>query len=108
MEKLNLTRQNHAFINQKKYITTQDKHKKLNNKAGFSRLLRHLAWKRSGSILKGKDKFWPEEMNKEKVKKKDNWGSIQYKQANKIYSAERKNQINGTLCPELFTGSELK
>jgi len=79
MEKLNLTRQNHAFINQKKYITTQDKHKKLNNKAGFSRLLRHLAWKRSGSILKGKDKFWPEEMNKEKVKKKDNWGSIQYK-----------------------------
>ena len=34
--------------------TTQNKHKKL--KPGFSHLLQHLAWKRSRSILKGKDK----------------------------------------------------
>jgi len=54
MEKLNLTPQEHAFTNQKKCTTTQNKHKK--TKAKFSRLLRHLAWKRSGSIVKGKDK----------------------------------------------------
>jgi len=33
--------------------TTQNKRKK--TKAGFGRLLRHPAWKPSGSILKGKD-----------------------------------------------------
>ena len=29
MEKLNLTQQKHTFTNQKKYTTTQNKHKKL-------------------------------------------------------------------------------
>ena len=53
-KKLNLTQQKRAFTNQKKCITTQNKHQK--NKARFSRLLRHAAWKRSGSILKGKEK----------------------------------------------------
>jgi len=37
MEKLNLTQQKHAFTNQKKCTTTQNKHKK--TKARFSRLL---------------------------------------------------------------------
>jgi len=54
MEKLNLTQQKHAFTNQKKCTTTQNKHKK--TKARFSCLLQHLAWKLSGSILKVKDK----------------------------------------------------
>jgi len=31
------------------------------------------------------------EISKEKVKKKGKWGSIRYKQANNIYSAEIKN-----------------
>ena len=52
--KLNLTQQKHAFINQKKCTTTQNKHEK--TKARFSRLVRQPAWERSGSILKGKDK----------------------------------------------------
>ena len=52
-KKLNLTRQKHAFTDQKKSTTTQNKHK---TKARFSRLLWYLAWKRSGSILKGKEK----------------------------------------------------
>ena len=48
MEKLNLTQQKHALTNQKKRTTIQNKHKK--TKARFSRLLRHPAWKRSGSV----------------------------------------------------------
>jgi len=44
MEKLNLTQQKHTFTNQNKH-TTHNKHKK--TKAGFNRLLRHPAWKRS-------------------------------------------------------------
>ena len=40
-----------AHIHQWKKCTTTQK-----TKATFSRLLRHPAWKRSGSILKGKDK----------------------------------------------------
>ena len=47
-KKLNLTQRKHAFVNQKKCTTTHKKHKKTT--AGFSRLLRHPAWKRSGSI----------------------------------------------------------
>jgi len=39
-------------------------------KARFSRFLRHPAWKWSGSVLKGK------------MRKKDKWGSLRYKQAN--------------------------
>jgi len=38
----------HTFTNQKKCTTTQNKHKK--TKARFSRLLRHLVWKRRGPI----------------------------------------------------------
>jgi len=47
--------------------TTQNKHER--TKARFSRLLRHLVWKRSGSILEGKLKI-SKEISKEKVKKK--------------------------------------
>jgi len=65
--KLNLTQQKHAFINQKKCTTTQNKHEK--TKARFSRFLRQPAWERSGSILKGKDKE-RDTASKEKVKKK--------------------------------------
>ena len=54
MEKLNLTPQKQAFTNQKKCTKTQNKHKK--TKARFGRLLQHPAWKRGGSIIKGKDK----------------------------------------------------
>jgi len=50
MEKLNITQQKHAFTNQNKCTTTQNKHKKKTN-ARFSRLLRHMAWKRRGPIL---------------------------------------------------------
>jgi len=50
-KKLILAEQKHAFTKQKKYITTKNKRKKL--KLPFSCLLRHLAWKWSGSILKG-------------------------------------------------------
>jgi len=32
--------------------------------------------------------------------KKDKWGSIRYKQANSIYSAEIKKGIKGALLPE--------
>ena len=42
MEKLNLTQQKQTFTNQNE--CTQNKHKK--TKPRFSRLLRHLAWKR--------------------------------------------------------------
>jgi len=54
-ENLNLTQQEHAFANQKK-CNAKEKNKNKKNKAGFSRLLQHPAWKRSGSILKRKDK----------------------------------------------------
>jgi len=47
-------------------------------------LLRHPAWKRSGSILKGKDK-------EGKVKKK---GQIPYKQANNLHSAEIESKAH--------------
>jgi len=47
--KLNLTQLKHTFTNQKKCTSTQNKYKK--NKARFSRLLRHPAWKRRGPIL---------------------------------------------------------
>ena len=47
-KKLNLTQQKHAFVNQKKCTTTHKKTQKTT--AGFSRLLRHPAWKRSVSI----------------------------------------------------------
>jgi len=53
-KRLNLTQLNDSFVNQKKSTTKQNTHKK--TKARFSRLLRHPAWKRSGSILTGKDK----------------------------------------------------
>jgi len=49
MEKLNLTQQKHAFTNQKKCTTTQNKHQK--TKARFSRLLRHPAWKQRGPTV---------------------------------------------------------
>ena len=47
-------------------------------KVRFGRLLRHPAWKRSWSILKGKDisKGGDRLPSKEKLKKKDKWGSI--------------------------------
>jgi len=48
MEKLNPTQQKHAFTNQKKCITIQNKQK---TKARFSRLLRHPAWKWTRPIL---------------------------------------------------------
>ena len=44
MEKLNLTQQKHAFINQKKRTTTPSKHTQ-KSKARLSQLLRHPAWK---------------------------------------------------------------
>jgi len=49
MKKLNLTQQKHAFTNQNKCTTTQNKQKE--TKARFSRLLRHPAWKRTWPIL---------------------------------------------------------
>jgi len=49
MEKLNLTQQKHAFTNQTKRTTTQNKHKK--TKARFSRLLQHLVLKLRGPVL---------------------------------------------------------
>jgi len=49
MEKPNLTQQKHPFTNHKKCTTTQNEHKK--TKAGFSRLLWHLACKWRGPIL---------------------------------------------------------
>jgi len=48
MEKLNLTQQKHAFTNQTKRTTTQNKHKK--TKARFSRLLQHPVWKLRGPV----------------------------------------------------------
>ena len=51
--------------------TTQNKHKK--TKARSSRILRHPAWKRSGSVLKGKDK-WGRWVRK-KWRKNDKRGS---------------------------------
>ena len=59
-------------------------------KARFSRLLWHPAWKWSGSVLNGKDK----------------WGSIQYKQANSIYSVRIKNRINGASSPGACTSQK--
>ena len=32
-------------------------------------------------------------------KKKDNWGSIQYRQTNNTYRSEIKNRIKGALSP---------
>jgi len=62
---INRTQQKHAFTSQKKCTTTQNKHKK--NR--FSRLLRHPAWKRSGSILNEKRKV-REKISKEKSEQK--------------------------------------
>jgi len=49
MEKQNLTQQKHAFTNQNKCTTAQNKRKK--TKARFSHLLQHPAWKQRGPIL---------------------------------------------------------
>jgi len=46
MENLSPKQQKHTFTNQKKYTTTQNKHKHR-----YSHLLRHPAWKQRGSIL---------------------------------------------------------
>jgi len=43
-------------------------------------------------------------VSKEKVNKKDKWGSIRYKQADNIYSAEIKNGIKGALRPSARMG----
>jgi len=48
-EKQNLTQQKHTFINQKKCITTQNKHKK--TIARFSWLLWHPAWEWTGPTM---------------------------------------------------------
>ena len=53
-KKLNLTQQNHALTKQKNVLQHKINTKK--TKVRFSRLVRHPAWKRSGSILKGKNK----------------------------------------------------
>jgi len=54
-KKLNLTHDKScAFADQKKCTTTRNRDEK--TKARFSRLLQQPAWKRSGSILRGKDK----------------------------------------------------
>jgi len=50
MEKLNLTQQKHAFINQKKSTITSCKHTQ-KSKARFSQLLRNLGWKWREPIL---------------------------------------------------------
>jgi len=78
MEKLSLTQPKHAFTKQKKCIATR-------NKAGFGLLLRHPAWKRSGSILKGEDKYGRSISKEKGEEKKDKCGSIRYKQANNIF-----------------------
>jgi len=107
MEKLNRTQQKHAFTNQKKCTTTQNKHKKLepgsvafydsqpgNGADLFSK----------EEISKGGDKYIKIEEKKGKV------GSIRYKQANNIYiyiyiySAENKNRNKGALRPEALVG----
>jgi len=49
MEEQNLTQQKHAFTNQNKCTTTQNKHKE--TKARFSRLLQQPAWKWRRPIL---------------------------------------------------------
>jgi len=72
--------------------------------ARLSHLLRHPAGKRSGSILKGKDKRWHEVSKEKKWRKKDKWGSIQYEQANNIYSTKIKNRMKGTLGNRAHTG----
>ena len=64
-------------------------------KAMFGRLLRHPAWKRRTSILKGRRCI---KVTK-KRKKRNKWGSLRYNQANKIYSAEITNRIKGALRP---------
>jgi len=91
-KKLNLTQQKHEFNNQKKYTTTQNKHKK--TKARFSLLLRHLAWKWSGSILKRKrDK-------KGKSEEKRISGEAYDKNKHTIYiTPKSKNRIKSALCP---------
>jgi len=45
----------------------------------------------------GKDKLGGGAISQEKVKKKGEWGRIRHKQANKIHSAEIKNQIKAAL-----------
>ena len=62
-KKLNLTQEKYAFTNQKKYAAAAEEiycNTKINAKQLKPGLvafyIRHLAWKRSGSILKGKDK----------------------------------------------------
>jgi len=75
MKKLNLTQQKHAFTNQKKCTTTQNVHKKPSTVAFYN-------------IGPGNVK-----------KKKDNWGSIQYRRTNNTYRAEIKNRIKGALSP---------
>ena len=91
---LNLTQQKHAFTNQKKCNTT---HK---TKAKFSRLLRHQAWKRSGSILKGVR----EAISKKKVKKKDKWRIYDINKQTIYIAPKSKIESKGALWPGTCTG----
>jgi len=82
-KKLNLTRQKHAFTNQKKCRSTQNTHKKLKPDL--------VAFYETEWVYSQKKILVREEISKEKMKKKDKQGSIRYKQANNIYSTEIKN-----------------
>jgi len=65
-KKLNLTQQKHAFTNQKKCTTTQNKHKKL--KSGLVAFY-DIRPGKGRSILKGKDKKGMREVRKNSRKK---------------------------------------
>ena len=63
---------------------------------------RHTEGNGAGSTLKGKDQQGRKQVRK-KWRKKDKWGSIWYKQANKIYETEIKNWTKVTLRPGAHT-----
>jgi len=57
MKKLNMTQQKHAYTNQRKWTAKQNKQTKKTIKPGLVAFYDIRHWKRSGSILKGKDKY---------------------------------------------------
>ena len=66
MEKVNLTQQKHAFTNQKKYTTAQNKHKKPKPALGAF----YDIWPGNEAGPFSKEKISKGEISKEKVKKK--------------------------------------
>jgi len=97
-KKLNLTQQKHAFANQNKCNSTQNKHKKLK----LDLVAFYDIWPGNGASLFSKDKISQGGDKQGKSEEKRTSGKAY--DINNIYSTKNKRRIKGALCPGACTG----